>query len=356
MRLSRAIDLYIDELALRGKAKSTRDGYERLLLDFARLIDPHSERLVDQITDDDCRRFLSRWRDKSPSTLASSVSLLRGFFGFLEEGGHLANGSPAARLKRPRRHKAEDLAVVTVSSEDVARMIGACRNFQELICLGAAGYLGRRRTALANARRSDADLDGGYIRFTDKGGKAITQPIPYEFLAVLREAEQHGVWDGPNDWLIPPRRKATTGTKRRESKVIYETVVKVAERVGVRAHAHALRAAFAVHFLEAKPGRIESLKELMGHTRLETTMVYLRRMNRAQAMEDVRDLSWVGSAVSGLNPVDENMPISRERRIRDSNPCSTDDPLVAPANPIKAKLDELIEDLDARAKARDRTG
>jgi hypothetical protein len=76
-----------------------------------------------------------------------------------------------------------------------------------------------------------------------------------------------------------------------EPKVIYETVVKVAERAGVRAHAHALRAAFAVNFLEQHPGRIESLQKLMGHDRIETTMVYLRRMNRAKAVDDVPDLS-----------------------------------------------------------------
>jgi hypothetical protein len=30
----------------------------------------------------------------------------------------------------------------------------------------------------------------------------------------------------------------------------------------------------------------------MGHTRIETTLVYLRRKDRAKAMESVRDLSW----------------------------------------------------------------
>jgi hypothetical protein len=55
---------------------------------------------------------------------------------------------------------------------------------------------------------------------------------------------------------------------------------------------HALRAAFAVAFDEAHPDQVIALKELMGHTRIETTLVYLRRKNRAKAMEQVRDLSW----------------------------------------------------------------
>jgi hypothetical protein len=37
----------------------------------------------------------------------------------------------------------------------------------------------------------------------------------------------------------------------------------------------------------------------MGHTRIETTLVYLRRKDRAKAMEQVRDLSW---GLSGFEP------------------------------------------------------
>ena len=345
MRLTRAIDLYIGELARRGRRKTTRDGYERLLFDFADLIDPLGERTVDAITADECRRFLDRWRDSSPSTLASSVSLLRGFFGFLEKEGHVER-TPMRNIERPRRHRPEDLPVVTVSGSDVTKLIFACRDFQELLCLGAAGYLARRRTALANARRRDADLDKGYIRFTDKGGKVIEQPIPDEFLAVLREAEQHGVWNGPDDYLIPNRRRATTNQKRRGSKVIYETVTKVGQRAGVRTHVHALRAAFAVHFLETHPGRIESLKELMGHDRIETTMVYLRRMNRARAMEDVRDLSWA------LNPANSGVSGFEVRAVKAHTGFEPVLEETALADPIKAKLKELRE--QQAEKARDR--
>jgi hypothetical protein len=77
--------------------------------------------------------------------------------------------------------------------------------------------------------------------------------------------------------------------------VIWETVRKIAERVGVKATPHALRAAFAVQFDEANPDQLVALKELMGHARMETTLVYLRRKDKARAMEVVRDLSWGGA-------------------------------------------------------------
>jgi site-specific recombinase XerD len=82
--------------------------------------------------------------------------------------------------------------------------------------------------------------------------------------------------------------------------VIWETVRHVAGRANVRSLAHALRAAFAVRFDEAHPDQLLTLKDLLGHARLETTLVYLRRRKKQLAMERVRDLSW--GSVGGLQP------------------------------------------------------
>jgi site-specific recombinase XerD len=100
---------------------------------------------------------------------------------------------------------------------------------------------------------------------------------------------------GPDDYVIPNRRPASVRRKERSSRVIWETVRRVATRANVRSHAHALRAAFAVHFDETYPDQILTLKDLLGHARLETTLVYLRRRKKQLAMERVRGLSW-GSA------------------------------------------------------------
>jgi site-specific recombinase XerD len=61
----------------------------------------------------------------------------------------------------------------------------------------------------------------------------------------------------------------------------------VADRVGVRATVHALRRAFAVAFLTSHPGAIESLQALLNHSRIDTTQVYLRALNRSKALEAV---------------------------------------------------------------------
>jgi integrase len=114
-----------------------------------------------------------------------------------------------------------------------------------------------------------------------------------ELVAILRAARgSNEVAVGPAEYVIPNRRPASVRRSERSPKVIWETVRCVAGRAKVRSHAHALRAAFAVRFDEAHPDQLLALKDLLGHARLETALVYLRRRKKQLAMERVRDLSW----------------------------------------------------------------
>jgi hypothetical protein len=70
-----------------------------------------------------------------------------------------------------------------------------------------------------------------------------------------------------------------------------------------------------VQFDEANPAQVVALKELLGHSRIDQTLVYLRRKNRAKAMEAVRDLSWGGAGHYVFPPREEaarkKPPLSR---------------------------------------------
>jgi len=353
--VGRAIDLWIGELARQRKSPSTRSTYNAQLQRFADTLPSYTA--VSEITPDDCRRFLDIWRDASPSTMASAISIMRGFFRFLIDEGHVPEPGPMARIKRPRRHRAEDLDVVTISGAEAERLINACSTWQELLCLATALYTGRRRAALNAARRRDVDLARGTVKFRDKGDKVIVQPLPDEYADIIRAADEEGIWASPSDYLIPNRRPAAMRrTGVRSDKVIWLTVKRVAEAAGVETHVHALRAAFAVQFDETHPGRIDSLKDLMGHTRLETTEVYLRRKNRAASMDVVRDLSW-GSPVRV--PFRETPANEDVRPIRDSNPCPRPAELLSGLDgnaelSRSPMLDAKLRELTAQARSRSR--
>jgi len=311
LRVGEGIDLYLGELARRGRSPRTLDAYRRKLNALA---DSVRDAYVHEVELRDYEAFLNRWIGSASSTLAGGVSLVKGFSEFLWERGYTSE-HVAYRLRRPRRPRAEELDVVTVGTEDVRAMLDACETWQEFLCLSTAIYLGARRRALANVRLRDVDFGHGTVRFVEKGRKVLTKPLPDEYVAILRAAEAAGVWKSREAYLIPNRRPGAVRRTERSDKVIWETVRKVALRVGLHAHVHSLRAAFAVQFDEANPDQLIALKELMGHARIETTLVYLRRKDKARAMETVRGLSWGGAGDFAFPPSEEaarkKPPLSR---------------------------------------------
>jgi integrase/recombinase XerD len=302
--LGEAIDLFMGELALRKRTSETRRTYERILFQLADQVGSRKHPV--EVTPAECRRFLSRWNDAAPATLALYVSCLKRFFEFLRDEGCIET-SPMERIHRPRLLPAEERDVVTISDDEVTRMFSACEDWQELLTIAVLAYLGPRRRAAARVRQRDVDLKRGTMRFQEKGGKVVVKPMPDELVAILRAAwESSEVAVGPDEYVIPNRRPASVRRSERSPKVIWETVRRVAGRANVRSHAHALRAAFAVRFDEAHPDQLLALKDLLGHARLETTLVYLRRRKKQLAMERVRDLSWgsVGGFVLQPNAVE----------------------------------------------------
>lgn len=341
-----ALDAYDGELARAGRTPATRLKYRQILWLFAAYLDDNGIRDCDLVAPEHCRRFLDRWVNASASTLALHVSILRGFFAFLEDETVIET-SPMARIKRPRRKRPEDVDVVSVTTAELNRILDGCANWQEILCCYVLAYSGLRRTAASNLRRRDVDLDRGIMKVREKGGKVDRKPIADQLTAIIRAADEQHVWASGEDYLIPNRRQHRN--RERSAKVIYDTVKKVAQRVGVRTHVHALRAAFAVEFDDQNPDRLIALKELLGHSRIETTMVYLRRKDRAREMETVRGFTLGGSVF----PPNAGVPPAGFEPALRANP--EPDPHSAEALPstlpaaLRQKLDELRDRREVEA-------
>lgn len=300
-----AIDLYLGDKARQGRGERTRDTYGRYLEKFCDELPRHWD--VAKVGTDDVRRFLDGFVSHSRGTQAQVFSVLKGFFDWLYRNEKIKR-SPMERMLAPVKLPAEALSVTNVTTDDVRKMVAEAKTWTEKLSVCVPAYTGCRRSAAAQLRVSDYNPANRTLRFKEKGGKTIDKPVPAELAEMIEASltDKRSVgWDPtnhhhlgwrdvePDDYLIPGAPNGgVRRAKTRDDRVVYFAVKNVAERCGIEAHVHALRAAFAVFYLEQNPGDLEALQPLMGHARLDTTQVYLRRLKRETAMERVRGLSW----------------------------------------------------------------
>lgn len=283
-----ATDLFLGDLTRRGYSKRTVDTYRRLLYKLCERLPNDID--VSEITTDHLRRYLDQWNGHANGTRTHGFAVLSSFFDWLVATDRIKR-SPLASLARPKRQRPEDLDVVTVSTADVRKLLAAGITWTEKLAVAIPVYIGPRRRAVALLRLRDYDQETGRLRFREKGGKTIWKPIPAELEHLIAAAIADGAVTQPNDYLVPPEGKLQRPDAR-DDRVIWRVVKRVAARAGVETTVHALRAAFAVFYLEQHPQDTYGLKELLGHNSFETTQVYVRKFDKGLAMEPVRTLSW----------------------------------------------------------------
>lgn len=304
MNTSRAVDLFLGDISRRGYSERTRSTYSRILDKLCDRLPLDSD--VSKVTTDDLRRFLDTMSGRkkrgkgtySRGTQAHTEAVLSSFFGWLYHEQKIVR-NPMDRLPRTRRIPAQDLDVVTVSADDVRKLMKAATTWPERLAIGLLVYTGARRRAVARLKLADYDRTRGRLRFREKGGKTIWKPVPTELATLLDAAIAAGVYED-QDYLVPPRHYLSA--EERDDRIVWKLVKDVAGRVGVNASPHPLRRAFAVGFLSTHPGEIKTLQLLLGHSSLATTERYVQGMEKELAMERVRPMSWDAGDLPELPP------------------------------------------------------
>jgi site-specific recombinase XerD len=210
-----------------------------------------------------------RWlgRDRGPATLARKLSTLAAFYGYLRQTGAVAT-SPVDGMVRPR---VPDTLPVVPTEEDCRALTNACGTEREravvLLLLGC----GLRRSELLDLDMGDvaADLSQVTVRH-GKGGKARVVPLA----PVVAEAVRAylAVRPAGGEALVlnaVEKRLGHTGLQR-----LFARLLKRAGLTGQGLHLHSLRHGFATHALR-HGADVATLRDLLGHTSLETTGRYL---------------------------------------------------------------------------------
>lgn len=266
--------------AVRRLADRTIEAYGRDVRQFLAFLAHHTGGPVNlttlgELRAADIRAFMASRRsaDVGPRTLARSLAAIASLFSYLEREGVVASEALNA-VRRPKQARPLPRALTVLEAkaaiETTARIEEepwiAARDMAVLsLCYGAGLRISE---ALALSR---ADLDGGSLRVTGKGGKTRLVPL---IAAVRARIEQYlslcPFALGPSQ---PMFRGARGGVL--SPRLVQLRVAQLRGALGLPPSAtpHALRHSFATHLL-GRGGDLRAIQELLGHASLSTTQTY----------------------------------------------------------------------------------
>ena len=185
-------------------------------------------------------------------------------------------GLPYSYLHLPEIKREKKLPVV-LSKAEVWSMLKHCPLLKHRILIGLLYGCGLRCLEVRSIRLADLDFDRKTLKVVQgKGKKDRYVPLSDHLIRGLKKyisAEQ------PAEYLFGGQINGRAGGEfdsRYSQKGVQWAVKEAAKRAGVLkdVHVHTLRHSFATHLLEDGLDII-TLKDLLGHENIETTMEYL---------------------------------------------------------------------------------
>jgi integrase/recombinase XerD len=246
-------------VSITGKSKSTLTNYSRQLAHLALHyncfpLELDAEQVMDYL-------HLVKSRGTTSAT----------FFKFTVYGMRYAcklRGLDYQQFSLPEIDKDVKLPVV-LNGEEVKSLLKSCKLLKHRLIIGLCYGCGLRCSEVRNLRVADADIERGMVHVRHgKGSKDRCLPLGK---MLCRGIAQYVSAEHPRDFLfegVDSQAMSQRGTQW----VVYQAV----KRAGIRkeVHTHTLRHSYATHLLE-QGVNILTIKELLGHAHIETTMVYL---------------------------------------------------------------------------------
>jgi len=249
------------QVTLRGQSRSTLENYIRRVA----LISLHFGKLPEQVSDDEINEYLTSLAlsPKSPSrsSFKHAVYGLRYYFRLI---GQNKRAIALPSLKQDTR-----LPTIMNRSE-LKELFKAPTLLKHRIVLTLIYSAGLRGQEVINLKISDVDFERMTIHIRQsKFKKDRIVPLSNLMAKGLRKYLRA---ENPHIWLFNGKEADGRYSVRGLSWVMRETLKKTGIKKEV--NLHALRHTYATHLLE-EGLNIVTLKELLGHAEIATTMVYL---------------------------------------------------------------------------------
>ena len=270
-----------EDLHLTGKSKRTHDGYIRAvrqLSDFARCS-------PDQVSETQVRQFFLHLKNDRQFAYGSLRVALSGAKFFFSQT--CKRDWEVFRMLRLQNINALP-EVLTI--EQVHRVIRATTTSRMYVFFWTVYSMGLRLNEGLNLQVGDIDAARGLIHIhRGKGAKDRYIPLPLATLKLLR-----GYWsthrhprllfpaDGRNHSLSKQGiSQATTPMSETAAQGAMKLITRQLN-FGKKVSVHTLRHSYATHLLEAGVS-LKVIQKFMGHSSLQTTMIYLHLTETAEA-------------------------------------------------------------------------
>lgn len=249
------------QVALRGQSQSTLNNYIRRIA----LISLHFERLPEAVDEEEINEYLvSLARDpKSPSrsSFKHMVYGLRYYYRLL--------GMNKKAIALPSLKRDTKLPVILNRSE-LKELFKAPKLLKQRIVLSLIYSAGLRGQEVINLKISDIDFDRKTIHIRQsKYKKDRIVPLSNVMIIGLRK---YLAAENPYIWLFNGKEPDGRYSVKGLSWVLRENIKKTS--ITKEVNLHSLRHSYATHLLEDGLN-IVTLKELLGHSEITTTMIYL---------------------------------------------------------------------------------
>lgn len=269
------------DLQLAGLSERTQRSYLRAVRQLA----AHFNTAPDKLTASQVREYILYLKNNkqfATGSLKVAVGGIKFFYSHTEP----RDWEILKKLRIPRAKTLPDV----LSIAEVQRLIDAVRRPWLAAYLWTVYSLGLRLQEALNLQVGDIDSDRMLVHIRrGKGAKDRFVPLPPRTLTVLR---QFWVTHRNPVWLFPATKRSSrqgatpTGPMPRDS--VQAGMRKLVKQLGFRKRVtiHTLRHSYATHLLEAGVS-LRLIQQYLGHSSLQTTMVYLHLTSLGQ--EQARD-------------------------------------------------------------------
>jgi len=270
MNLYHALDTYLTYLtAERGASPHTVDAYNRDIISFIKFLEERGLSLSEKPERSCIESYIGHVRERGKKTrsIVRSMSALRGLFNFLLADGIITH-NPLEDIEIP---KYSPPIPEVLSEQEVIELlrlpVGSKTSLRDRMILELLYATGLRVSELTKLKKSDINLEGGFVIASGKRSKERVVPLNIFSKDTIKAYLQK---ENPQGIYLLPNKRGGMLTRQAIWKIIRKYATKMAKE---HISPHTMRHTFATHLLEGGAD-LRSVQILLGHEDISTTQIY----------------------------------------------------------------------------------